>query len=260
MRVLIVDDEPLARDGLAQILMKRPDVELMDSASDAVEAQDRMNKAYYDVMLLDISMPEMSGLELLERLQHSHRPLPATVFVTAYAQHALAAFEKHAADYVLKPLSPERVNKALDFAYRRTASERSLKLIELMPDLRTLSREQVTKIAIKTEGRILFIYPHDLVAVEAQGGYVLLEQESGSSYLLRESISNAEEKLKAFGFIRIHRSVLVNPTFVQQIRPMPNTGEYELLLKDGRGFTVTRTFKKNLAALARLWIGTGILT
>ena len=111
MRVLIVDDEPLARTALAQILAARPDVERFDSASDAIEAQERLSKHSYDVMLLDISMPELSGLELLGRLQQYGRPLPSVVLVTAHAQHAVAAFEKHAVDYVLKPFSSERVNQ-----------------------------------------------------------------------------------------------------------------------------------------------------
>jgi two-component system LytT family response regulator len=257
MRILIVDDEPQARNGLTQILNKRADVDLLDSAADAIEAQDRLRKGSYDVMLLDINMPEMSGLELMDSLQHSDKPLPAIVFVTAYAQHAVAAFEKHAADYVLKPLSPDRVNEAVDFAYRRTTSERASKLMELLPDLRMLPRERISKIGIKTNGRILFIDPQEVMVVEAKGGYVLLEQESGSSYLLRESISKTEEQLKACGFVRIHRSVLVNPSYVQQLRPVRATGEYELLLKNGRKFTVTRTFKRNLVTLTRLWIGTG---
>jgi len=96
LRVLIVDDEPLARAALARILAARPDVERFDSVSDAIEAQERLSKDSYDVMLLDISMPELSGLELLGRLQHYERPLPSVVLVTAHAQHAVAAFEKHA--------------------------------------------------------------------------------------------------------------------------------------------------------------------
>jgi len=254
MRVLIVDDEPLARTALAQILAARPDVERFDSASDAIEAQERLSKHSYDVMLLDISMPELSGLELLGRLQQYGRPLPSVVLVTAHAQHAVAAFEKHAVDYVLKPFSSERVNQALEFAFRRTASERAARFVELMPHLPMLQQKS-PKIAIKSNGRILFIDPHDLVAVQAEGNYVLLQQEAGS-YLLRESISTIAEDLKPYGFVRIHRSVLVNASFVQEIRPCA-TGEYELRVRGGKEYTVTRTYKKNLRALARFWMGTG---
>ena len=254
MRVLIVDDEPLARIALAKILAARPDVEHFDAASDAIEAQQRLSKDAYDVMLLDISMPELSGLELLGRLQQSDRPLPSVVLVTAHAQHAVAAFEKHAVDYVLKPFSSERVNQALEFACRRTASERAARLMELMPHLQTLAPQNSSKIGIKSNGRILFIDPHDVVLVQAEGNYVLLQQETGS-YLLRESISTVAEKFKAYGFVRIHRSVLVNASYVQEIRPCA-TGEYELRVKGGREYTVTRTYKKNLKALAGSWIGT----
>lgn len=255
MRVLIVDDEPLALTALAQILAARADVEHFDAAPDALEAQQRLSREVYDVMLLDINMPEVSGLELLGRLQRSERPAPAVVLVTAHSEHAVAAFEKHAVDYVLKPFSRERVNQALDFAAQRTASERAARLVELMPHLRPATPPAASKIAIKNNGRILFIEPRELVVVQAEGNYVLLQQESGS-YLLRESISTIAEKLKAYGFVRIHRSVLVNAAFVRELRPC-STGEYELRLKDGKEFTVTRTYKKNLRALARYWVGTG---
>jgi len=255
MRVLIVDDEPLARTALAQILSARTDVEHFDSAADAFEAQDYLANENYDVMLLDISMPEFSGLELLGRLQQGGRSLPSVVLVTAYAQHAVAAFEKHAVDYILKPFSSERVNQALEFASRRSASERAARLLELMPHLGSFAPQPSSKIAIKNHGRILFVDPHDVVSVQAEGNYVLLQRETGS-YLLRESISVIADKLKPYGFIRIHRSVLVNAGFVQEIRPCP-TGEYALRLKNGKEFTVTRTYKKNLRSLAGFWIGTG---
>ena len=255
MRVLIVDDEPLARKALEQILSSRDDVEEFDSAGDAFEAQQRLSKGNYDVILLDINMPERSGLELLAHLERESRPAPSVVLVTAYTQHAVAAFEKHAVDYVVKPFSAERVNQALEFACRRTAGERAAKLLELMPQLQTAAQPSSSNIAIKSNGRILFIDPHDLVVVEAEGNYVLLRQQAGS-YLLRESISVIAEKLKPYGFVRIHRSVLVNASCVQEIRPC-STGEYQLRLRDGREYTVTRTYKKNLKSLAGFWIGTG---
>jgi two-component system LytT family response regulator len=255
MRVLVVDDEPLARTALAQIVMARPDVEQFDSANDAIEAEELLSQGSYDVLLLDISMPEVSGFQLLDRLQQCQRPVPSVVFVTAHAQHALAAFERHAVDYVLKPFSDERVNHALEFASRRTANERAAKLIELMPHLRALTQKYPSKIAIKTNGRILFIDPHDLVTARAEGNYVLLQRETGS-YLLRESISIIAEKLKPYGFVRIHRSLLVNASFVQEIRPC-STGEYSLRVRGGKEYSVTRTYKNNLKSLAQFWIGTG---
>lgn len=254
MRVLIVDDEPLARSALAQILTERADVERFDSANDAIEAQERLAKEDYDVMLLDVSMPERSGLELLNRLQHRERTLPSVVFVTAHAEHALAAFERHAVDYIVKPFSEERVNRALDFASRRSESERAARLVEFMPHLSAITQKISSKIGIKSNGRILFIEPRDVSVVEAEGNYVLLRRDAGSD-LLRESISAITEKLKPYGFVRVHRSVLVNVAFVQHICPC-STGEYQLRMKDGRQYVVTRTYKRNLRGMAAFWIGT----
>jgi hypothetical protein len=123
--------------------------------------------------------------------------------------------------------------------------------------LQELGRPSSNKIAIKVKGRILFINPGDIVVVVAEGNYVLLQQES-ISYLLRECISVVAEKLESFGFIRIHRSVLVNASFVEEITPY-STGEYGLRVKGGKEYTVTRTYKENLKSLAEFWIGSGAL-
>jgi two-component system LytT family response regulator len=257
MRVLIVDDEPLVRTALERILTARSDVERFDSAADAIEAEERLANNRYDVMLLDISLPARTGLELLDRMRHWQKPAPSVVLVTAYAQHALTAFEKHAVDYILKPFSPERVNQALEFASRRTESERAARLLEVMPHLRTSTDQRTSKIAIRSSGRILFIDPQNVAVIRAQGNYVLLQQDKGS-HLLKQSISTAADKFQAYGFVRIHRSVLVNASFVEEIRPR-STGEYELRVKGGDKFVVTRTYKNNLKTLAKTWMGSGAL-
>lgn len=254
MRVLIIDDEPLARTALASVLARRSDVEHYDSAGDAIEGLDKLGGNPYDVLLLDINMPEISGIELLDRVKGAGLPVPTVVFVTAHQEHAIAAFDKHAIDYILKPFSRERVDEALDLAFRRTAEERVARLVETLPQLQELSHRQSTRIAIKAKGRILFIDPRDVLAVHAEGNYVLLQGEAGS-YLLRDSISSVAEKLKPYGFIRIHRSVLVNSLFVEEIQPLA-TGEYGLHIKGGREYTVTRTYKNNLKGIAASWIGT----
>jgi two-component system LytT family response regulator len=253
MRVLIVDDEPLAQTALSSILSKRREIEQVDVANDAVEALEKLLTQMYDVMLLDINMPEVSGLDLLDQLKASERPIPSVVFVTAYEEHAVSAFQKQAVDYVLKPFSSDRIDEALEVAFRRSEGERAIRLFETLPLLQKLSKGQSEKIAIKTNGRILFVEPDDLMAVHAEGNYVLLQRETGS-YLMRESISVMAEKLKPYGFIRIHRSVLVNASFVEEIQPW-STGEYGLRVKGGKEYTVTRTYKKNLREIATSWIG-----
>ncbi len=256
MRVLIVDDEPLAREALTNALAGRDDIERSDSACNAVEALDRLREAAYDVLFLDISMPEVSGIELLDRLREDSLPVPSVVFVTAYKEYAIAAFEKHAVDYVLKPFSNDRINEALDAAFQRTSGERAAQLIKTLPVLRQLPQHRPARIAIKANGRILFIDPNDVLVVHAEGNYVLLERKTGS-HLLRETISTIAEKLKPYGFLQIHRSVLVNSSFVEEIQAHA-TGEYGLRLKGGKEYTVTRTYKANLSGLAATWIATEV--
>ena len=255
MRVLIVEDEPLAQTALANMLARRNDIEHFDSANDAIEALEKLASSPYDVLLLDINMPEISGTELVDQLRKLDRPVPSVVFITARDEYAIAVLEKYAVDYVLKPFSNQRIGEALDRASRRAKGERAAALIEALPQLQRLSRAQYPRIAIQAKGRILFINPGEVVAVQADGNYVLLQRESGS-YFLRESISEVAEKLKPYGFIRIHRSVLVNASFVEEIRPQM-TGEYGLRVKGGREYTVTRTYKRNLKSLADFWIGGG---
>ena len=126
---------------------------------------------------------------------------------------------------------------------------------ELGTNTQYVYRKQPPRIAIKTNGRILFFSPSEVVAVEAQGNYVLLQRRS-DSYMLRESISRMAENLRLYGFVRIHRSVLVNSTLVEEIQPCA-TGDHAIRLQGGRKYTVTRTYKKNLTLLAEAWIGTG---
>lgn len=254
MRVLIVDDEPLARNALERVLCGRNDVELLHSAKDAVQALDMMRKEKYDVLLLDIGMPELSGIDLADRLNKQNHPIPAIIFVTAHDQHAVAAFDNHAVDYVLKPFSIDRLNEALDVASRRTENDRAALLLKTLPHLEKLFARPSLKIAIKAKGRILFIDPAEVAVIRAEGNYVLLEKRSGS-YLLRESISIVAEKLKPHGFIRIHRSVLVNSSFVEEIQPW-STGEYVLRINGGQELTVSRMYKNNLKSIAQLWVGT----
>jgi len=252
LRTVIVDDEHIARQRLRRLLAREAEIEIIAECGNAAEALAAVEEDSPDLLLLDIQMPELSGIELADRLNKRRQPIPSIVFVTAHHQHAVAAFEKHAVDYVLKPFSNNRIHEALDMAIRRTESERAAQFVKILPQLEELLSKSA-KIAIKTKGRILFVDPADVVTIEAQGNYVLLQRASGS-YLLRESISTMAEKLKPYGFIRIHRSVLVNSSFVEEIQPW-TTGEYVLRIKGGREYTVSRTYKSNLKSLAKFWIG-----
>lgn len=137
----------------------------------------------------------------------------------------------------------------------KNAPEQPASLVEAFPPLQEFTNRRAPRIAFKVKGRILFINPGEVVAVQSEGNYVWLRLES-ASHLLRESLSVVAQKLEPHGFIRIHRSVLVNASFVEEIRPYP-TGEYGLRVKGGKEYTVTRTYKRNLKSLAAFWLGTG---
>lgn len=156
---------------------------------------------------------------------------------------------------VVKAVEPsdERIREPLTVGFRQRAAGQSTSLSKALPQTRTLAMGKSARIALKAKGRILFIDAADVIAVEAKGKYVMLLLTS-SSHMLRESISIMEKKLSLHGFVRIHRSVLVNAALVEEIHPR-STGEYVLRVRGGREFTVTRTYKNNLQLLAQLWIG-----
>src|SRR5580698_8809582 len=155
---------------------------------------------------------------------------------------------------VLHELLTEPQDVPLGSSVHPAAPERGSKIAEFRPRSETTPPMKPIKIAIKTKGKILLIHPGDILAVEAEGNYVLLRR-AADSYLLRESISTMAEKLEAYGFIRIHRSVLVNASSVEEIQP-GTSGEYMLRIAGGRQYMVSRTYKNNLKSLAHSWIGT----
>jgi two-component system, LytTR family, response regulator len=188
------------------------------------------------------------------RAAREELPLPKLPVVPARTdrEHAIAILEKREVDEAVEP-SDERLREPLTVGFRQQAAGRSTTLSKALPQTRTRAMGKSARIAIKVKGRILFIDAADVIAVEAKGKYVLLLHTS-SSHILRESISTMEEKLNLHGFVRIHRSVLVNAALVEEMYPV-STGEYVLRVRGGREFTVTRTYKQNLQVLAQLWIG-----
>lgn len=252
MRVLVVDDEPLARTALGNLLMRRSDVDGFELAENGSQALEKLRAQPYDVMLLDIQMPGVSGIELIESLRTLSCATPAIIFVTAHQEHAVAAFEKRALDYILKPFVPTRVHEALDAAMRRSSQERAERLVHTLEEFKAQS-PKATTIAIKDKDRIVFVNAAEIVSAEAHGNYVILRGSTGS-YLHRGTIGGIEEKLKNYGFIRIHRSVLINAAFVATIQPGVGN-DYILQTKTGAEYHVTHTYRQNLRALANLWLG-----
>ncbi len=192
------------------------------------------------------------GLQISDVVKHVPQELrshtPSVVSLRARHGRAMAASEKREAHETAEPVD-EHTREALTIPSRTDAP-----VSEVWPQLQSLTRPKSARIAIKAKGRILLIDPVDVIAVEAQGNYVLV-QHASKSHMLRESMSTMEEKLNPHGFVRIHRSVLVNAALVEEIQPW-STGEYVLRVRGGKEYTVTRTYKKNLQLLAQSWIGT----
>jgi two-component system, LytTR family, response regulator LytT len=253
MRVLIVDKEQNDRSALANALATRKDIEAFDSAEDISEALEKLQQEEYDVVLLDSPIPEISEVELLGLLKKRNRPVPAVIIVTTRRQPAIAAIDELAVHYSLKPFSSERTHEDLVPVVGRKAHEQKTTLI---PQLR-IPAGNPSKIAIAMEGRVLLIDPAEVIAVEAEGNYVLLVRSSGS-HLVRGCISTLAEKLLPYGFIQIHRCVLVNSCWVHGIHPR-STGEYLLCTRGGKEYPVSRTYKQNLRSLAPLWLGSDVL-
>jgi DNA-binding LytR/AlgR family response regulator len=241
MRVLLVDKEPNDRSALANVLATRKEIEAFDSAENISEALDKLQKEEYDVVLLNSPIPEMSESELRDLLKKLDLLMPAIIIVTTRRQPAIAAIDKPTAHYALQPFLSRR-------AHQRKATS--------IPQLR-IPVANPSKIAIATEGRALLIDPAEVIAVEAEGNYVLLVRSAGS-HLVRGCISTLAEKLLPYGFVQIHRGILVNSSWVHGIQPR-STGDYVLCTRGGKEYPVSRTYKQNLRSLAPLWIGSDVL-
>lgn len=257
MNVLIVDDEPLAREALRNALAGHPKVNTVREACDAMQALELLKDSPADVVMLDIQMPQVDGFGLVQELQRNSGKPPIVIFVTAYDEFAVKAFDQHAADYVLKPFEKRRVVAALERAEHRWQAEQASTILQHLPNLLEHLRQQESsrRIAVKSRGRVVFIDPTSINFVLAEGNYFVLHLANGGAHMLRGMMSDIEEKLKPFGFIRVHRSVIINMRVVKEVQPLPS-GDYLLRTVMGRDFSVTRKYKANLSQLVALSVGT----
>lgn len=243
MRVLIVDDEPIARRGLRRLLGEEPDVEIAGEAGSGTAALLAIADLRPDLVLLDIQMPEMGGLEVVATVGPAK--MPAVVFVTAYDKYAVEAFDLNAADYVLKPVDPERLRRALGRARQRLAAgvrggleERLLRVLE---STRALQPE---RLVVRSAGRIQFVDIEDIDWMSAEDNYVRI-YASGSTYLMRETVGAMEARLDPSRFVRIRSSTIVQIARIREIRPLSN-GTFELQLQDGTRVTSARRFRDRI--------------
>ena len=248
IRTIIVEDEPLARERMLNLLETDDDIEVCAECGDGRSAVEKITALAPDLVFLDIQMPELDGFGVLAEL--TLPKLPAVVFVTAYDHFALKAFEVHAVDYLLKPFDRERFREALQRAKARIASTQTQpageNLRALLADLRP-DAKALQKIAIKSTGRVTFVKVEDIDWVEAADNYVDIHAGS-ASHLLRETMTALSARLPAEKFVRINRSCIVNLERVKELQPLFH-GEYTILLNDGTKLTLSRNYRGSLSRL-----------
>ena len=245
MSVIIVDDEPTARRRLKRLLMTAPDVEIVAECGTGAAAVAALRERDVDAVFLDVQMPEMNGFDVLRAVGTDR--LPLVVFVTAFDEFALQAFEAHAIDYLLKPFGEERVRRALDrvrtfLAGKPGPSAQPEPLRELLRT--TASGPLPSCLLVKRDDRVLLLRPQDIDWVEAVADYVKVHVGT-ESHLTRSTLSDMQKRLAADGFVRVHRSRLVNLARVREFRPSSRS-ESTIILKNGTRLEASYTFLKEL--------------
>ncbi len=254
LKAIIVDDEPPARRNLRALLKGAPDIEIARECGNGRDAVIGIRALEPDLVFLDVQMPEMNGFEVLEQL--TDQPVPVIIFVTAYDQYALKAFEVSALDYLLKPFDDARFHKALSQARRQIeqqdAGELGRKLLTLMGarETGTASPRYLSRLMVKTGGRVIFIRTEEIDWIEAYDNYVRLHV-GGKDHLLRQTMNELEAALNPERFARIHRSTIVNLDRVRELHPHFN--EHLVILHDGTELKLSRTRKEWLEQ----WLGRG---
>lgn len=245
LSVLIIDDEPVARQRLRRLLRAETDIDVLAECGDGRAAVLAIEKHRPDLIFLDVQMPEMSGFDVLAALVPPTR-MPAVIFVTAYDRFALQAFEAQAVDYLLKPFGEDRVRKALERVRKFLAGDTQRALQDQIAGL--LRATEATRAApcvlVRQRGRVLVLRPNEIDWIEAYGDYVRLHVRD-EVHLIRATLADMEQRLGSHGFVRIHRSRLVN---WDRVREFALEGEREsvVVLKDGARLNASHTCMKDL--------------
>lgn len=245
LRVLVVDDETPARQRLTDLLEKDSQVVSVLEAANGKAAVEIIERKALDLVFLDVQMPELDGIQVIEAI--SAAAMPLTVFVTAYDQHAIRAFESNALDYLLKPFSDERFEAALTRAKARH-NERKLRefgdSVLRMLATRPHAGRYLDRLVVKGSGTTRFIRVADIDWIEAAGVYANLHI-AGKELLYRSTLHELAEHLDPMRFVRVHRSAIVNIDSIFELQPISH-GEFELVLRDGHRLRVSRTYRTQL--------------
>ncbi len=258
IRAVIVDDEPAARRGVRLLLERDGGVDIIGEASGGAEAADLIARERPDLAFLDVQMPGCDGFQALVRAGIANTP-PAVIFVTAYDEHALRAFEVNAVDYLLKPYDDARFAAALarakDEVRRRQADTVNARLHQLLdylqhaPQPAAPAESAADRILLKSSGEIFFLKAEEIDWIEAEGDYMKFHV-GGRTHLMRETMARLEARLDPKKFIRIHRSTIVNIDRLRKLSPS-FAGEYAVILHDGTKLKLSRGYHERIAALLK---------
>jgi len=245
IRTLLVDDQATGLAVLRDMLACEPDIEIVGTAASGHQAVESINRLAPDLVFLDVQMPVLDGFEVLAQIRLPQ--MPVIIFVTAHDDFAVKAFEAHALDYLIKPCRLERLRSAVQRARQQIQSNQSgeirQKLDGLLDDLKAGSKYP-ERLAVKSNGRILFLRLTDIDLVEAADNYVKLHA-GNETHMLRETMTALEEKLPPDRFVRISRSAIVNIESVKELHPLFH-GEYTVSLRNGARVTLTRSYREQL--------------
>ncbi|MBV9301503.1 MAG: response regulator transcription factor [Acidobacteriaceae bacterium] len=249
LKVLIVDDEPLAREGLRMLLADDPDISNIDEAKNGHEAVAAIRKAPPDLVFLDVQMPEMDGFSVVREI--SSERIPPIIFVTAHDEYAIQAFEINAVDYLLKPITAKRFTEALRRAKLRLhshpASETNRQILTLLETIAS-PRRHISRLAVRSAGKTVFVDVEDIEWMRAAENYVELHT-GAKTHLLHVTLSTLEKSLDPEIFLRIHRSLIVNVRRIKELQPAFH-GEYIVTLENGAQLQSGRMYSDKLRTLA----------
>lgn len=237
---MIVDDEPLARYRIRTLLSDDRDFEIVGESGDGKEAVGAMSELRPDLVFLDVQMPEIDGLQVLEKSCTTH--VPAVIFVTAYDRYAVQAFDAHAVDYLVKPFSQKRFTEAVRRVKQRIESAKESCSDAVVALLSQLQGDR-GRLAVRSDSRILLLRTDEIEWIEAAANYVCVHA-SGQQYMLRSPLSRIETELPP-SFLRVHRSVIVNLNRIREIQPC-NGSEFIAVLENGKALPVGRKYSAEL--------------
>jgi two-component system, LytTR family, response regulator len=246
-RTLIVEDQPVAREWLTRLVDRRSELSLAGSCGDGLEAVRAIEALRPDLVFLDLQLPELDGFGVIEAVGVDR--MPPVIFVTAFDTHAIRAFELHALDYLLKPFTEERFDRAVGHAHRYLQQVKDGELAQkLIAAARALDRPaaEPKRLLVRDGGRVRFVDTAAIEWIEADGNYVRLHSAGGDD-VVRQSISAIEERLRSAGFARIHRGAIVNLAFVVEMQATAD-GEYDAVLQSGMRLRVGRSYRDEFRA------------